>query len=57
MCYIALQAGVRAAAAAGAGLTLSPDAQRTANAMLPTILDEPDAGLSLAPTPLRPRHR
>jgi D-alanyl-D-alanine carboxypeptidase len=35
-------------------LTLSPDAKTTANAMLPTILDEIYAGLSLAPTPAAP---
>ena len=32
-------------------LTLSPDGKTTANAMLPTVLDEIYAGLSLAPTP------
>ena len=35
-------------------LTLSPDAKTTANAMLPTILDEIYTGLSLAPTPAAP---
>jgi D-alanyl-D-alanine carboxypeptidase len=35
-------------------LTLSPDAKTTANAMLPTILDEVYTGLSLAPTPTPP---
>jgi D-alanyl-D-alanine carboxypeptidase len=35
-------------------LTLSPDATTTANAMLPTILDEIYAGLSLAPPPAAP---
>ncbi len=32
-------------------LTLSPDGKTTANAMLPTVLDEIYAGLSLAPAP------
>ena len=32
-------------------LTLSPDGKTTANALLPTVLDEIYAGLSLAPTP------
>ena len=32
-------------------LTLSPDGKTTANALLPTVLDEVYAGLSLAPTP------
>ena len=32
-------------------LTLSPDGKTTAQAMLPTVLDEIYAGLSLAPTP------
>lgn len=34
-----------------ANLTLSPDGRTTANALLPTVLDEIYAGLSLAPTP------
>ncbi|WP_420753891.1 serine hydrolase, partial [Rhodococcus sp. O3] len=32
-------------------LTLSPEGETTANALLPTILDEIYAGLSLAPSP------
>lgn len=32
-------------------LTLSPEGKTTANALLPTVLDEVYAGLSLAPTP------
>ena len=32
-------------------LTLSPDGKTTANALLPTVLDEVYAGMSLAPTP------
>jgi hypothetical protein len=32
-------------------LTLSPDAMTTANAMMPTLLDEIYTGLSLAPPP------
>ncbi|MDR8410920.1 beta-lactamase family protein [Nonomuraea sp. 3-1Str] len=32
-------------------LTLSPDGRTTANALLPTVLDEVYAGLSLSPTP------
>ena len=35
-------------------LTLSPEAKTTANAMLPTILDEIYTGMSLAPTPAPP---
>ena len=36
-------------------LTLSPDGKTTANALLPTVLDEIYAGLSLAPTPTTTR--
>jgi D-alanyl-D-alanine carboxypeptidase len=35
-------------------LTLSPNGKTTANALLPTVLDEIYAGLSLAPTPAAP---
>ena len=35
-------------------LTLSPEGKTTANAMLPTILDEIYTGMSLAPTPAAP---
>lgn len=34
-----------------ANLTLSPDGKTTANALLPTVLDEIYTGMSLAPTP------
>ncbi|GCE41776.1 D-alanyl-D-alanine carboxypeptidase [Rhodococcus wratislaviensis] len=34
-----------------ANLTLSPEGKTTANALLPTVLDEIYAGMSLAPTP------
>ncbi len=36
-------------------LTLSPDGKTTANAMLPSVLDEIYPGLSLAPTPTTTR--